>query len=655
MNKHVQELSDELNGNYVASEVDVLSKIAVEISSESSSQSGDAPVSAQHDDVKQNLHIEASREDFNVNKLDDLKNKSLALSELSKKTKREKALARIKAQEEKLKKAETAKAIEEKNQKQEYRRKRREEALAESKHLHEIAQEQARQDNLLKDAVRKIEQVKQIEESRFKQQTEDKALQERRQIGKARLIAKRHANKEAKAQASKIEKEHKLQRKLALRAAKLESAHKKSFLKIDYLFLKRFLHSSLSFFSSIVMYSALVVLILLVIIHFIQLNFLIAPITKLVSKSMNEAVTIQAVKVSIFPSPSLELEGIKVGDSTVAISAKSLVIKPTWLDIYYRISSNQSLRHMPYTVNAIQIDDLTIAPEQFKLASKQMAAAVHSEYLIANQVILKNAHIRLRGVDLPPVNGLLQLNKSGQVQSALFVSGEKNLVVNIQPNTNSTLIEVKASKWRLPIASKPMFNSLFAKGSVKRGQLFFPQIEGELYGGKINASMNLGLAANSPIAGTFELLGIRLEDVFVDFKKEPLVIGKLKIRGEFLLKTGDLSAASAPEISTDFSVSNGYVNNLNFTRAMMDPSGATRSGEVTRFTSLSGKLKVQKQQYQFKELILKNKQLNARGDINMSSSDELSGEVLTTLNLKTRSFQHAFKVMGTTNNIILMH
>ncbi len=656
MNKHVQELSDKFYGSYFASEDIIVSKIAAEISNESPIQSDVAPANVQHDGIDENLQSDASQEDFNVNDSSDVKNKSMNLNEDRKKTKKIKALARIKAQEEKLKKAEEAKALEEKQQKREIRRKNREEVLARSKQLHEAAQENARKNELLKDESKQKEKVKQFEEIRFKQQTEDKAQQENRRIEHARLSAERQAQKEAKAQAKKFEKELKLERKLALKAAKLESAHKQSFLKLNYLFLfKRFVLSALSVFFSIAIYSMMVALLFLVILHFIQLNFLIAPITELASKSMNEVVKIKSVRASIFPSPSLELDEVKVGDSAAAISAKSIFIKPTWIDIFNRINSGIHLNQMPYAVSAIEIDGLNIAQEQFQESAKLMEGVVHSEYLIANQVILKHAHIRLRDLDLPPVNGLIHLNKSGQVQSASFISEEKNIIVNIKPNNKSSLIEVKANKWRLPTASNFMIDSLFAKGVIEQDRLFFSQIEGELYGGKVKASMNLGLTPHSAISGTFKLLGVKLDDVVVDFKREPLVTGKLNAQGNFLLKTGDLSAKSIPEVSTDFIVSDGYVNNLNFTRAMMDPSGASWSGDVTRFTSLSGKLKVQNGEYQFKELTLKNKQFIARGAINMSSTYELSGEVFTTLSLKTRSFQHEFKVMGSTSNIILMH
>jgi hypothetical protein len=584
------------------------------------------------------------------------KKEKLTEGDLHKQKIKAKAQARLKAQEEKLKNAEEIKLAEAKRKRQEEKRQERLDALARAQDLYEASQEEARQMKLAEEAKIKDEAVKQLEVAKLKEQAEIIVLKEKKLAEKEMVRAERQASKEAKALARK--------QKIELVLQKVQENKIKKDILIQKIVQQRhdfvlsvgawFRHAFMFFFKASVLIIGLLTLVI-VVIHFVNLSVLIEPLERAVSKETNMPVSIQTVHVSLLPSMRLTLGGVSLGHDRL-IEARKLAIKLVSSDSYNRLLGKQSFANSPYLIDSIEIDGLIFKQVAFKQAQQLLTSLSKAKRIDIRQILLSQANIQLNRFNFPNVDGEIQLTKGGEISNISLSNEEKSLVFNMVPSLNNYLISIEASHWRLPLSSNILMSNLNAKAILEGDRLTFTQIDGDVYNGKIKATAVVDLAENSKVDGVFQVDGVSLTEVERDTKRELILKGSLHAKARFSIKQNSvLEFDAVPDLDADFTIENGFIDNVDFVRAMMSDSGQTRTTEPTKFTQLTGKLVLRDPVWQFKHLILQNKQFSARGNLNMDGNGILLGEVWTSLALQTRLVKYQFKITGSSDGMVLIH
>ncbi len=394
--------------------------------------------------------------------------------------------------------------------------------------------------------------------------------------------------------------------------------------------------------------SGIGIALLLIIAQFTNLHMLINPIETIASEAFLQRVKIQTIHASIIPQPHLILKGFTIGDSAT-VSAQEMRIYPDWLTLKDKINT---ITEAPYDISSIEIDRLGFSQSDLPKMNGWANNANINKLLKIKRVILNKATIQLNGIGSLITNSDVFLNENNQFNNAIITTEDKNLTVSVQGAADNYLIDIEGTRWRLPISPNPIFTQLKAKGSFKDNILTLSSIEGALYKGIVNANLTSNLAKNWDTQGNFTLNHIRLIDIAQDIKYDSVIEGKLDTSGSFSFNINKSSnQVDALKIKAKFKVNNGLIKKIDLVEAMR--SG--RANGATSFTKFSGNAYVNKRNYQFNNLLLRENQLQATGSLSISSEKKVTGVISSQISLKQKSIKSRFKIAGSIDRINLVN
>jgi hypothetical protein len=569
--------------------------------------------------------------------------------------------ARLEAEAERTRQAAEQKAREE--AKAEAEAKARAEAEAQAKRE---AEEKARLEAEAERARQAAEQKAREEakaQAKAEAEAKARAEAEARAIREAKAQEKRAAEARARAEAKRLAKEEAKARKQAADLAKAESrlqakdeAATRALIKAEEKTLRRaergpvdiqWLQSTIAASRNLLIYSTVTVfvaaLILLVALHLVNLSMLIDPIEKLASENINEPVVIKEIHASLWPQPQLVLDGVSVG-TLLDIKATTVHVRPVLATIFDEAKALKS----------IEIEALALDQDNVNRPLKWISFSNNRNKLKIDQISLNQSSIKLNGVEQPVFfNSDIALTSSGKLKNAKLYSDKHTLAIEVLPQNDTYEINVTANEWQPPLGAKIMFDELSAKGVADNSGINFSHIEGKLYGGDLKAKMAIHWADQWAATGSFEVSKINLEEITLKFSDTATLKGHLNSSATFSFKADDLAKlVDTPEINANFEIANGHVDGIDLVRAMQ-VTGQEQAGGSTRFEKISGRWVLKDRHYQLRQLALKAGQLQARGDIDISADQSVSGKIATGLTLKSRQLQSRFSLSGKLGSVRL--
>jgi hypothetical protein len=506
----------------------------------------------------------------------------------------------------------------------------REEAKARAK---AEAEEKARAEAEARAKAKAEAQEKQAAEARVRAEAERKAKEEAKARKQAADLAKAEAKLQAKHEAAA--------RALIKAEEKARSRAERG--PVDTLWLQNAIATgrNLLIYSSVTVFA--VALILLVALHFVNLSMLIEPIEKLASENINEPVVIKEVHASLWPQPQLILDGVSVG-TLLDIKASTVHVFPVLSTIFDEAKAFKS----------IEIEALALDQDNVGRPLKWVNSSNNRNKLTIDQIFLTKSSIKLHGVEQPVFfNGDIALGPLGKLNNAKLYTDNHKLAVEVLPKNDTYEINLTANEWQPPLGAAIMFDELSAKGIANKDGINLSHIEGKLYGGNLNAQIDVRWVDQWTATGAFEISKINLEEITPHFSDSAALNGRLNSTATFSLKADELAKlVNAPEINANFEITNGQINDIDLVRAMQ-VTGQEQAGGYTRFEKLSGHWALKERRYQLRQLALKAGQLLARGDIDISPDQDISGKIATELVLKSRHLQSRFNVSGKMGSVRL--
>ena len=374
--------------------------------------------------------------------------------------------------------------------------------------------------------------------------------------------------------------------------------------------------------------------------QFINMSILINPIEKIATENIQAKVNIKSINISLFPSPHLLLEDLTIADSTT-INVKKMRVYPDLLSIKNKLFNSTNT---PYEINSIKIEGFNIAQKDLPRISSWAGASSRHQQLKIKRITLKDMSINLNVVQLPYFDGDIMLDDAGLVHQASFVTEHNNLNIVINHVNNDYLIKIEAVRWRVPLSPKPVFTKLNATGTIKDNVLTLSSITGALYNGDLTAQLTMDFSSpNLTSIGEFSLTNFYIKDMAKELQLDTAVDGKLNFKGSYAFDINKpLNIIDMTGLNTEFSMQNGHLRKVDLAEAM-------RSGNLngnTDFTSFSGKVSLKNKKYRFYNLLLKDKQLQATGHINVSPDQYVSGVISTSIALKRNSIRARLNIAG---------
>ena len=383
------------------------------------------------------------------------------------------------------------------------------------------------------------------------------------------------------------------------------------------------------------------ILLVLLLLHFINISPLVAPIEKLASESLGTPVVIEQIRASLWPRPHLVLKNIAIGaDSAQKIEA--INIAPV------RLGLSEGIK----TIKSIDIEGLKIEQENFGLALKWMDSLSKAQNFKVEQITLHKIVLKIKDFELLPLDGKVMLTESRELKTIDLITGDETLAMQITPQGSSFDIALVGTKWVLPMNAKVVFSELKAKGSVKQNSILFDQIEGTIYGGNFTGKAALDWSNQWSLAGKFDLSNANLPEIMKAFASSASVNGKFKLAGIFSCQS-KLAATltNAPEITANFTAQNGKINGVELDRAVLSKNSQSLAGDSTRFDKLTGSVKIKNGSYQYRQLVLRSDQFYADGNVDIQPNQDISGRINADLAAQSRRLQASFTLAGKVNNV----
>jgi hypothetical protein len=394
----------------------------------------------------------------------------------------------------------------------------------------------------------------------------------------------------------------------------------------------------------ILIFTPLIVALLIGLLHFVNLSMLVAPIEKLATASLGEPVGIKQVHASLWPQPHLVLGSVTIGTNP---ELKTEGLKIESVNAY---SSPSALFEEVTLVKSLEFEGLKITQDNFGQPQQWVNNLGKAKNLKIEQINLRKIVLQIRDLEIGTFDGKVELAESREVKS--YHLNSDTLSAQITPQGSSFDVALIGTSWPLPMNPKVVFDEFKASGTFNQTQINFSQIEGNIYGGSVNARAVVDWSSEWSAAGNFVLSNATLSRLLSAFGSGASIDGKLELTGLFSSRSAQAAQlVDTPEITANLELHDGKINDIDLARAVLFKGNQPLAGGATKFDKLTGNLQLINGHYQYGQLVLEADQFHAKGNLDIQPNQDVSGKVSANLAAQSRRLYANFDLAGKVGNL----
>ena len=362
----------------------------------------------------------------------------------------------------------------------------------------------------------------------------------------------------------------------------------------------------------------IVILLLATLPFLISLDNYVPIIEREASARLKEKVTVEGVRLFLFPVPHITVSGIAVGKEA-DIKVGSVKVTP---DLWSLLGAVKVIRD-------IEVEDLLLtqaAIDKLPLSAKSEGGQAAPVRLSA--VRIRNATVLMEKSKIGPLDASVSLNDAGQPQEIIAGMRDGTLQLKIRPEANKFLIDGSGKAWKLPVGPPIVLDEFKLKATATLDQATFSDVNARLYGGRVTGSGTLRWQKGMQLSGRFDVHQVELRELVPLLSPGNRISGKLNAKP--VLSARASSAAqigNALRVETPFSIQNGVLYGVDIQKAAGNLLSKAPTGGETRFDELSGQLLMEGGAFRFTQLKVASGALAASGNVTISSKKELSGRI----------------------------
>jgi uncharacterized protein involved in outer membrane biogenesis len=203
------------------------------------------------------------------------------------------------------------------------------------------------------------------------------------------------------------------------------------------------------------------------------------------------------------------------------------------------------------------------------------------------------------------------------------------VLLEARPAAAAIDLAVEAYTWRPAEESEFICDSLNFKGRLEKGTLTISGLEIRALDGLVQGDAVVhadGAKPNLSGVVAFERINAsRLSEVLgIGQKLEGTLRGNMR----FLADSGEWSSIlSAIDGEGDFRIQRGSLNGIDLAEAARRASGTPVQGGSTNFEQMSGKVRLERERYQFFDLDISSGLMRSSGRIDATRNGQLSGRL----------------------------
>ena len=333
---------------------------------------------------------------------------------------------------------------------------------------------------------------------------------------------------------------------------------------------------------------------------------------KIASRALGQPVKIGVGEFSLLPLPTVTLRDVVIGENSeirIATAKGSPDIDSLFGDT--RVFSS------------VELDGVTAQPVALGAV---LWGKVKGQNLVIKRVHASGVKIALSGVPLPELTVDAALGRTGSVQVLSASTAGDGLSVKVEPDRGKAKVEINAKELVGVLGLKLPIEDFGARGVAAPDRLDLAQFDGKLLDGVIKGKGTLRWNGGWAFEGEVEVRQVDATKIVPSV----LSSGTLEGRGTVVAaaQSGE-KLFDAPRSEGSFSIGKGQLSTLDLAR--MIQTGSSAAG-TTSFNEITGRMTSGPERIQLRELRLSAGPLSANGEIELTSSDTISGRVTAEMN-----------------------
>jgi hypothetical protein len=333
---------------------------------------------------------------------------------------------------------------------------------------------------------------------------------------------------------------------------------------------------------------------------------------KIATRALGQPVKIGAGEFSLLPLPTVTLRDVVIGNNgeiRVATATGSPEIG--------------SLLGDTRVFDSVELTGVTAQPAA---VAAVLWGKTHGQDLVIKRARATGVKLALPGVPLPELTVDAALGRTGSVQTLTATTAGDRLSVKIDPEGGKAKVEINAKELVGVLGLKLPIEDFGAKGIAGRDQLDLTQFDGKLLDGVVKGKGSLRWNAGWAFEGQVEVRQIDATKIV------PSVLSSGTLEGQGTVVAAAPSGEklfAAPRTEGSFNIGKGQLSSLDLVR--MIQTGASAAG-ATAFNEVTGRIASGPERIELRDLRLSAGPLTANGNIELTSSDTISGRITAEMN-----------------------
>ena len=348
-------------------------------------------------------------------------------------------------------------------------------------------------------------------------------------------------------------------------------------------------------------------------------------------------VKIDHVGVALFPSPSLKLSGVQIGER-----ADGRIIE-------VRIASPLSLLGgAPHQVARVNASGVTLPVNSLIAMPMFTGETVGNQGIIIRKMVIEKLQLLVGdGVVFDDLLGELTFRLDGSIEKATFETVDRSMVVKAQPGSQGILLNIDGRAWT-PAGTAVSFASLQAKGLFQKNKLLIQEIDTTFLGGILRGNWLLDWSNGLSMAGEGTLSRLDSRKVGAAFAPSVRIEGDMS--GTIRLRSsgrdwnslwGNLEAVLSTEITR------GTFHGVDLGEAVRRSGVSDVRAGSTKFDRLRSTISITSRQIVGRDVRMDAGMVTAVGQFSSGRSGQVDGNMAVTLQTSVSSQNASVHVFGT--------
>ncbi|MBL8429683.1 MAG: hypothetical protein JNJ95_07335 [Dechloromonas sp.] len=195
------------------------------------------------------------------------------------------------------------------------------------------------------------------------------------------------------------------------------------------------------------------------------------------TRLLSTPVSIDHVGFTLFPSPSLKLRGVRIGEPVDGRIGEVLLSSPFAL-----------LGSAPHRIARVEVSDAILSANRLVALPMLMGPMAGNQEAVFQKMVVKRLQLTMGDkLGLNDLFGEIVFREDGSMEKSSFETVDRSMLVNVEAGNQGLALNIEGRAWTPP-GAQVAFASLQAKGVLQKNRLVVQSIDTTFLGGIVRGS-----------------------------------------------------------------------------------------------------------------------------------------------------------------------